>query len=302
MKEEKIIEWLGKKIKSKNPDVFIGIGDDAAVLKWNKDFYFLLTTDIIIDGIHFEKKKVKAEEIGRKSFAVNISDIAAMGGLPLYALVSLGLPVSDENFINGIYKGISKLAKKFNIDIIGGNISKSPTLFIDIFLSGKVEKNLLKLRSTAKPGDLIYVTGNLGGSIKGKHLSFEPRIKEARYLIKKYPVSSMMDISDGLSSDLTKLAKASNVGFNLILDNIPVSNEADKMSKTEKESVFHALDDGEDYELLFTVDRKYINKISDKIGSVPITYIGEITTEKKYTGIFKGKEIEIYSEGFDHFK
>ncbi len=302
LNEEQIIDWLKKKIKIKSKEIITKIGDDTAVLKWNKDFYFLLTNDIVIDGIHFEKEKISPEKIGRKSLAVNISDIAAMGGIPFYALVSLGLPSAHANFVSGIYKGISKLAKEFNVDIIGGNTSKSPTLFIDIFLTGKVEKNLLKLRSGAKPGDKIYITGSLGGSIQGKHYNFQPRVKEARQIIKKYPVSSMMDVSDGLSSDLTRLAKASNAGFILYLDNIPVSKSAVKVSKTEKEAVFHALNDGEDYEILFTIDKKYSRKVFKKTDSVPISLIGEITTEKKYIGIFKNQKIKITPEGFDHFK
>ncbi|MCL5408612.1 MAG: thiamine-phosphate kinase [Candidatus Omnitrophica bacterium] len=302
MEEGKIIDWLKRRIDIKNRDVVTKIGDDTAVLEWNKKSYFLLTTDVVVDGIHFEKEKISPEKIGRKALAVNISDIAAMGGIPLYALVSLGLPCPEKKFISGIYKGILNLAKKFNIDIVGGNISKSPTLFIDIFLAGKVEKKLLKLRSSAKPGDSIYVTGSLGGSIEGKHYNFSPRVKEAGYIIKKYPVSSMLDVSDGLSSDLIKLAKASNVGFVLILDNIPVSKDAIRISKTEKEAVFHALNDGEDYELLFTVDKNYHGKIPGKIDSVPVTYVGEITTVKKYEGSFKNKKIELRPEGFNHFK
>ncbi len=302
MEEEKIIDWLKKIIKIKNKDVITKIGDDTAVLKWNKRFYFLFTTDVVVDGVHFEKEKISPEKIGRKALAINISDIAAMGGIPLYALVSLGLPLAEKDFIKNLYKGILKMAKEFNVEIIGGNISKSPALFVDIFLTGKVEKKFLKLRSGAKPGDLIYVTGRLGGSIKGRHYDFQPRVKEARYLIKKYPVSSMMDISDGLSSDLTRLARASNAGFILHLDDIPVSPDAVKMSKTKQEAIFHALNDGEDYELLFTVDEKRSHEISEKIGIVPVTCIGKITSDNKYEGLLKDKKVDIRPKGFDHFR
>ena len=184
----------------------------------------------------------------------------------------------------------------------GGTLSKSPTLFIDVFLAGKVEKKLLKLRSGAKPGDKIYVTGSFGGSIEGRHYNFQPRVKEARYVIKKHPVSSMMDVSDGLSSDLIRLAKTSNTGFVLYMDNIPVSMSAVKISRTEKEAVFHALNDGEDYELIFTVDKNYRGEIPEKIDSVPVTCIGEMTAVKKYEGFFKNEKISLRPGGFNHFK
>jgi len=301
MEEEKIIERLQKRIKYKNKDVIVGIGDDTSVIKLDKKFFLLFTNDVVIENIHFKKENTTPCQIGWKSLAVNLSDISAMGGIPLYALVSLGLPEGNFKLVEGIYKGIETLSKKYGVEIVGGNISKSKILFIDIFLVGKVEKRNLKLRNNAKPGDLIYVTGKLGASQIRKHLQFEPRIKESRELIKKLKISAMIDISDGLSSDLIKLAKASKVGFEIYYKQIPVSYEALKISKTEEEAISHALNDGEDYELLFTVPVKLSMNVPKKIFSTPITCIGKIIQEQSYYGVLRNKREKIKSQGFNHF-
>lgn len=302
MKEEEIIGWFKKTIKAKNPALISGIGDDAAVVSTTKNGYLLMTTDVIIDGIHFRKEKTPLWKIGRKALAVNLSDIAAMGGIPLFALVSLGLPEGSVKLVSGIYKGMLNIAKKYGVEIIGGNLAKSPVLFVDVFLSGRVEKNMLKLRSGAGPGDRIFVTGTLGGTLDGKHLDFEPRIKEARKIASMQGVTSMMDISDGLSTDLTRLAGASGTGFILDLETIPVSTAAARISGTKKEAVFHALNDGEDYELLFTVSEKFAGRIPGKSGETRVTRIGTMTSEKRYKAVWRNRIVDISAKGFDHFK
>jgi len=302
MKEEQIIQLIQKSLPAKNKDVVVGIGDDTAVIKYDKNNYLLFTTDSIVENVHFKKTQTTFYQIGKKAIAVNLSDIAAMGGIPTYALVSVGLPEGKKEIINGILRGMKKLSDKYKFDIVGGNLTKSPFLFIDVFMAGKVEKKYLKLRNGAKPGDSIYVTGSLGGSQIKKHLNLIPRIEEAKTLVKKIKISAMMDISDGLSSDLIKLAKANKVGFEIYLDKIPVSSDAKKISKTEEEAIFHALNDGEDYELLFTVPEKYSKNIPSKILSIQITQIGRITTQKSYYGISNGKRTKIKDKGFNHFK
>jgi len=301
MKEKEIIEFIKKNIKIKNKDVFAGIGDDTAVIKYKKDEYFLITVDSIVENVHFTTEKATYYQIGKKAIAVNLSDIASMGGIPLYAVISTGIPEGKEKIIKQLLNGFKFMAEKYRFDIIGGNLTKSNVLFIDVCLIGKVEKKYLKLRSGAKPGELIYTTGTLGGSQVKKHLNIKPRIEESRFLVKNFPVSSMIDISDGLSSDLITLAKESKVGFKIFLDKIPVSSEAKKISKTEKEAIFHALNDGEDYELVFTVPEKFRNKIPEKINSTKITYIGEITKKIQYTGIYRKEKIKITPSGYDHF-
>ena len=271
MKEKEIIEFIRKKVKKRKEDVIVGIGDDTAVLQYTDEEYLLLTVDCIVENVHFKIPDFTYYQIGKKAMAVNLSDIASMGGIPLYAVVSTGIPEGSKKIVSEILSGIEEMSEKYEFEIVGGNLTKSEILFIDICIVGKVEKKYLKLRKGAKPGDLIYVTGYLGASQVKKQLDIEPRIKEARYLVKNFPVSSMIDISDGFSSDLITLAKESKVGFKIFLDKIPVSDDAKKISKTNKEAIFHALNDGEDYELIFTLPEKYKDKIPEKINSTKIT-------------------------------
>lgn len=301
MEEDKIVEFIKRRIKIQNREVLAGPGDDAAVVKHDSKHYLLLTADAIVENIHFKKGAATLFQIGKKAMAVNLSDIAAMGGVPLYALVSLGLPEGSQKTISGLLRGMEKMAGEYGFDIVGGNLSRAPFLFIDVSMAGKVEKKFLKLRSGAREGDGIFVTGSLGGSILRKHLNIKPRIQESRAIVKNLPVTAMMDISDGLSSDLSRLAKASGKGFNLYLDNIPFSPDAWKMSSSQQEAISHALNDGEDYELLFTVPRACKDKVPDRIGSVPLTCVGEITEKQDYIGIYGAKKVKIRPSGFSHF-
>ncbi len=301
MKEKEIIDFIKKNIMSESENVIVGIGDDTAVVKYTKNDYLLLTVDSVVENVHFKLNQATYYQIGKKAIAVNLSDIAAMGGIPLYALISIGLPKSEKRVIEELLKGFKYMVKKYKFEIIGGNLTKSDILFIDVCMVGKVEKKFLKLRSGAKAGDLIYTTGTLGGSQIKKHLNIKPKIAESRYLVKNFPISAMIDISDGLSSDLITIAKESNVGFKIFFDKIPISNETKKISQTKKEEIFHVLNDGEDYELLFTISKKYKNKIPQKIKKTKIILIGEITKEKTYIGIYKNKEIKLTSSGYDHF-
>jgi len=301
MKEKEIIEFIKKNIKAKNKDVVVGIGDDTAVIKYKKNEYLLITVDSIVENVHFTTEKATYYQIGKKAIAVNLSDIAAMGGIPLYSVTSAGIPEGKEKIIKQLLNGFKFMAEKYRFDIVGGNLTKSNVLFIDVCIVGKVEKKYLKLRNGAKPGDLIYTTGTLGSSQTKKHLNIKPRIEESRFLVKNFPVSSMIDISDGLSSDLITLAKESKVGFKIFLDKIPVSEDAKKISKTKEEAIFHALNDGEDYELLFTVPEKFRNKIPSRYKTTKISLIGKITKVKSYIGIYKNKKIKIIPSGFDHF-
>ncbi len=303
MREEEVIDLIKKRLNMKNRGVIVGPGDDTAVLGYDKNHYLLLTTDCVVENIHFKRKEATLFQIGRKSMVVNLSDIASMGGIPLYALASVGLPAGfSRRDITQLLNGMQDASDRYGFDIVGGNLTKAPVLFVDITLAGKVEKRYLKLRNGAKPGDAIFVTGKLGGTLVNKHLNAVPRIKESRYIIKNVPVSAMMDISDGISSDLTRMAKASGTGFLLRLSSIPVSADALKISRTEKEAVSHALNDGEDYELLFTVPHDYEGKVPAKVNSVPVTCIGKMTKEKRYIGFWDNLGVEkIEPAGYSHF-
>ena len=288
-----LIKRIADKEKISDKDVVVGIGDDTAVLKYKKNLYLLLTTDMLVEDVHFNQKATPFQ-IGWKALAVNISDIAAMGGIPKYGLVSLGLKKSTSlKFVDEIYQGIRSLAKKFKVKIVGGDTVASSKLVINVALTGEVEKKYLTLRKGAKIGDKIYVTGRLGGSIIGKHLSFIPRVKEARYLVKNFHPSAMIDISDGLLSDLKRICEASNVGAKIYQKKIPVSREA--------VSLQNALTGGEDFELLFTVSEKYNNLI--KSSKFSITQIGEITKKKEVILLDeKGKKVSSEKAGFNHFR
>jgi len=303
MTEDDIIDFIKKRLKYRNRDVIVGPGDDTAVLNYDRNHYLLLTTDCIVENIHFKRPAASFFQIGRKAMAVNLSDIASMGGLPLYALVSAGFPAGFPiKAIAKIVDGMQKMADTYGFDIVGGNLSRSPVLFIDVSMAGKVEKKYLKLRSGAKPGDAIFVTGKLGGTLLNKHLNVMPRIKEGRKIIRSVRVNAMMDISDGLSTDLCRMVLSSGVGFRIFFGDIPVSADAVRMSRTGKDAILHALNDGEDYELLFTVPAGDKNKVPARVDSVPVTCIGEITKEKKCLGLsVKGKTVNIKPAGYSHF-
>ena len=303
MREEEVIDLIKNRLKMKGRGVVVGPGDDTAVLAYDRNNYLLLTTDCVVENVHFTRKQATLFQIGRKAMAVNLSDIAAMGGVPLYALASVGLPKGfSRREINELLNGMQEMCGAYGFDLVGGNLTKSRFLFVDISLAGKVEKKYLKLRSGANPGDLIFVTGRLGGTLVKKHLNAVPRIEESRKIIRSVRVTAMMDISDGISSDLTRMAKASGTGFVIELDSIPVSEDAVKISRTGEERVSHALNDGEDYELLFTVPVSEKQKVPVGIGCLPVTCIGRMTREKKYLGIWSnGRKISIKPSGYSHF-
>lgn len=254
-----------------------GVGDDTAVIKWTKDKYLLFTCDMLIEDVHFKLNKAKPFQIGWKAIARNVSDIAAMGGIPRYALVSAGMnPDTKISFAEDLYKGIKAAADEFDINIVGGDTSRATKLTIDVSLIGEVEKDKLIVRSGARPGDLILVTGTLGGSMKGKHLNFMPRLKEIRAILKTFKINSMIDISDGLALDLWRILDESEAGGRIYQTAIPVSKDAGSFK--------NALYDGEDFEILFTMNAKEAGRFFrtglDKIG-IPVSLIGEIT-DKRY--------------------
>ena len=293
-----LIERIAKQVRC-DRSVVKSIGDDTAVIKWTSAKHLLFTCDMTIEDVHFRRRQATPFQIGWKALGRNISDIAAMGGLPKYALVSIGLdPRLPVKFAEGIFAGMNALAKKFKINIVGGDTVRSEKLVIDISLIGEVEKGRLVLRNGARCGDAIFVTGFIGGSIKGKHLNFIPRLNEARALVRNFRVNSMIDISDGLLLDLGRVLEASKVGAVIYEDLIPVSKEADSFDK--------AVTDGEDFELLFTLAPKeaerfmknYLSKLD-----IPVSLIGEVTSKKCGYRLISNdwKEKQITKKGFLHF-
>jgi thiamine-monophosphate kinase len=289
-----LIDRIKKSVKT-DPSVIKGIGDDCAVIEFNKDKYLLFTCDMLIEGIDFTSQD-KPYLVGRKALAVSISDIAACAGLPRYALVSLGTPrnISVES-VDNIYKGMINLAKEYNINIVGGDISRARQLTLDVSVLGFVEKKFLVLRNGAKKGDIVFVTGELGGSITLRHLTFKPRIKEARFLVENLKINSMIDISDGLAQDLSHILEQSNVGAIIYEGLIPKSKNA--------RNLHDALYRGEDFELIFTMppdEAKRLIRLKSQMSFKPI---GEIVDKKYKLTLFdkSGKEKIIKPVGFRHF-
>jgi thiamine-monophosphate kinase len=295
MKELEFIQYLARKFKAARP-VIKGIGDDCAILEHTKTGYMLLTSDMIIEGTHFSGK-AGPFGIGWKAMAVNISDIASMGGIPKYALVSAGVPPDKgTKFLKEITRGIEAISRKFNIRIIGGDTNASKKTVLNVTLIGEVEKRFIARRDGAKAGDLIFVTGCLGEG-KAKHLKFLPRVKEARVLVKNFRINSMIDLSDGLAMDLNRLADASRVGACVYKSLIPLADGSEPGDS--------AISAGEDFELLFTASLRESKRIIKRMGEregLPVTLIGEVV--KKAFGVQivgeEGKLTPLKAEGFRH--
>lgn len=288
-----LIERFARRIKT-DSSVIKGSGDDCAVLKFSKDKYLLATCDMLIEGVDF----TPAEDpylIGRKSVAVSLSDIAACAGIARYALISLGLPGgASVGSVDRIFRGMLDLAGRYKINIIGGDLSRADKITIDVSMLGFVEKKFLAVRGGAKNGDIIFVSGSLGGSIKGKHLRFTPRLKEARFLARNFRINSMIDISDGLAQDLGHILKASRKGAVIYEKAIPLSAQAKGLSD--------ALYSGEDFELLFTLSQKDSRRLL-KSGPKIFKPIGEITKERNGLSLIdkNNRQKKILPLGYRHF-
>ena len=306
MSELDFIEWIKKQSKHKKP-VLVGIGDDSAVIDVRNTNSFVITTDTLLDGTHFEQEKCTPKQIGRKAIASGISDIAAMGCKPAYALISISFSAnSNKKYCKQIYGGILDITKKYDVQIIGGDIvSGDCPLNINVTTIGTTEGLKPVLRSGAKPGDVIMVTGKLGGSILGKHLRVEPRVAEGMKLNKDFKVNAMIDISDGLLIDLHHILEESSVGAVIDEHCVPISNDAIKLSKiTKKAPISHAMTDGEDYELLFTVSETNAVKIlRSNAFSIPLTEIGRVQKKKViFIRDTNGRERFVASDGYEHLK
>ncbi|MBM3254886.1 MAG: thiamine-monophosphate kinase [Candidatus Omnitrophica bacterium] len=283
-----------KKLTRTDSSVIKGIGDDCAVIRGSANKYLLFTCDMLIEGVDFRPKD-RPYLIGRKSLAVSLSDIAACAGKPGHCLVSLGINKNTKlEKVDAIYKGMLDLARRYKVNIVGGDISRADKLTIDVSMLGEVEKKYLILRSGARPGDIVFVSGSLGGSIRGRHLSFEPRLKEARFLAENFKPSAMIDISDGLAQDLRQILKASGVGGVLYEELIPLARQA--------RSLREALYMGEDFELLFTLSRSQANRLFMQ-GLKLFRPIGEITKAKSGLKLIdrENRIRFINSGGFRHF-
>jgi thiamine-monophosphate kinase len=291
MNEFELIARLTQSLPT-NASTVLGPGDDCAILDLGlPDRWLLFKTDAIVEGIHFNASAPPAK-IGRKALARCLSDFAAMAGTPTHALITLALPTQFKvDFIEAIYGGMNALAARHRIAVVGGETTTNPErLLISLAVLGTVQKGKCPLRSAAKAGDAIFVTGELGGSGSGKHLDFEPRLAEAAWLADNFSIHAMMDISDGLASDLPHILKASRVGAELLSDAIPVSRAAKPAARagsSAKLPLLAALTDGEDFELLFTVASHDAVPLLDawkaRFPEVRLSCIGKITAKTGLT-------------------
>jgi len=316
-----LIDLLAKMVGSlPDKQLIIGIGDDAAA--WYGDTSIqLATVDSFIQDVHFSLDIASWEDLGWKAMAGNLSDIAAMGGVPRYALVSLAIPSHTEvEDVTALYKGMIDLAQQFGVTIIGGDINSAPLVAITITILGFTknrDKHILT-RSAAQPGEQVAVTGYLGAAAAGlemltKQLQFNPeaasilkeaflhpypRLAEGQLLI-DHGVKTAIDISDGLISDLNQVCKSSQVGARIEIDRVPIQPTV-KATLSQK-SLELALSGGEDYELLFTASAEIIDKVK-RAASCPITVIGDIVADKKITLVdSQGNPFNLGKAGWEHF-
>ncbi|HOU54337.1 MAG TPA: thiamine-phosphate kinase [Myxococcota bacterium] len=339
-----LIRVLQGLLPASGPEVLVGIGDDVAVLEGGRQdgLVWLATCDVQVEGSHFLREAVAPEDLGRKVLAVNLSDIASAGGTPRFALVSLGLPRDLEAaFVEGLYRGLGQEAARFGVQVVGGNVSRVPQgLFIDLFLIGEAPREEVLLRSGARPGDRILVTGTLGDAAAGVALLVgpsgrspagtrvpqepfpvpqdyllratgrrdrpEPRVREGRVIGASRLATAMIDVSDGLAGDLGHLLQCSGVGGRIEASRLPVAPENRLLARATTGDEWHfALHGGEDYELLFTCPPEAAGLLADRVREAtgtPVTDIGEVLEPGTPGGLLlpDGRLVE-FGGGWDHF-
>ncbi len=313
----------------------IGIGDDCAIISANDHEDWIVTTDLLMEDVHFLRDAIDPFQLGYKSLAVNLSDIAAMGGEPVASFLSIAIPKDLEvEYLDEFMRGYHELSQKYNTALLGGDTTRSlKHLAINVVVIGKCEKGRARKRSDAKPGDVICVTGFLGDSAGGlqilldklnkgskespeksvfdtllqRHHMPEPQINEGLFLVRQKGVNAMMDISDGIASDLKHILKASCVGAEVLLDKIPLSDGLKKIAdKYNWDALKMAVSGGEDYELLLTVASESFNEVQEKFRkkfNKPLIEIGRIREVKDLVihWLKDGKEIDMLADGFNHF-
>lgn len=305
--------------------VVAGIGDDAAVLLPTPRQLQLITTDMLVENIHFDLTTTTAMQLGYKSVAVNLSDIAAMGGVPRHAVVSIALPQHTAvDFVLNLYNGMKEICREHGVNIVGGDTVASPGgLVINVAVMGEVEPSNLVKRSGAKAGDIVAVTNVLGSSSAGlallsrgeweeydfswplvtAHLTPRPQVKTGQ-LLAAHGATSMDDISDGLASELHEIAKASNVSIQVIGEHIPLSPELREAAQVlGKEPLDYALYGGEDFQLLFTMDPEQFAVMNTIDPGAAITKIGEVLPPGEGVSLIDetGQSRKLQPRGYNHF-
>ena len=341
-REGEFVGWLRRRAGTRGRGLALGIGDDAALVRPSPGRELILTSDWTIEDVHFRLKLHPPESVGHRALARALSDIAAMGGRPRWALVSLAIPSHlPMSWVKDFYGGMSRLARRFDVAIVGGDTSVVPdSIAVDVAVIGDVPRGQALVRSSARPGDPIFVSGWLGLSALGlkllesggksrrgparealrTHLYPEPQCALGEFLARKRVASSMMDISDGLSTDIARLARASSVGARIWESLLPIPDAAvAAVSSQKKKGPRHktravatldtldplhlALHGGEDYQLLFTVPARKAEKIPARVGRVPLHRIGIIARGDAVRLVRVSGQVEpLKPAGFDHFR
>jgi thiamine-monophosphate kinase len=271
------IDWLRRRTPA-DARVVLGPGDDAAAVSWPVGVPCLVTTDLLMEGTDFVLAEAGVRRVGRKAMAVNLSDIAAMAGRPVAAVVSVALPrLGGRALAEDLYGGLREMADEFNTAIVGGDTNSwDGPLVINVTVLGEPGPGGVVRRSGARVGDRLLLTGPLGGSILGKHLDFIPRVREALALAAMAPLHALIDISDGLAADVGHVCAESGCGAVLWAEAIPVSDAARAMPDG-RPAMEHALADGEDFELVLAVTADDARRLLDQqpIPGVTLTAVGE---------------------------
>lgn len=321
--EFSLIDRLTRQMKRYDDSVLVGIGDDAAAFRTPGGKFMLTTCDMLVEGRHFLLEWIKPEQLGHKALAASLSDIAAMGGVPSYALVSVGWPAQmDLEYAEGIYRGMGDLAATSGVSMIGGDTVSAPQLILDVMVIGEMEA-MPVTRSGALPGHVFAVTGSLGAAAAGlallksgspvqdqsllqAHLLPQPRIREGAILLEAGPPSAMIDISDGLAGELHHICENSGVGAAIKLEDIPITEETKGLAKRLKTSVLDwALYGGEDYELLVTLSAQQAAIVKKRLAGIGTGFhvIGEVTAKDDGIKLVRedGPAESIDKKGYDHF-
>lgn len=317
--EKGLIQRIQSMLKTGNEQILLGIGDDAAVISTHPDRKLIFTTDALVESVHFDRRYVPLESLGWKALAVNLSDIAAMVGSPLCAVISLAIPETWRvEEVDRLYQGLERCAETYHCPIVGGDTVRSPQwACLTVTVLGEVQGRTFITRSGAKEGDLLCVTGNLGkarvgwevlesgvqdpafSSAVAHFLEPRPKIEEAHVLLNAYKITAMIDISDGLGSEISHLCEASGLGCHLFEEKIPVSPEVFLWAQSQKKSIENYLwASGEEYELLFTVSPQDHFEPMDFF-----TVIGKME-RKEYGILIQTKEGNrtFHHKGWDHFQ
>ena len=300
----------------------LGIGDDAALWRPKPGTETILTCDWFLEGTHFLRDKHPADSVGWKCLSRATSDVAAMGGIPICCLLSLAVPAAlSGRWLDGFLAGLRRASRTFACPLVGGDTTRRGQVLINVTVVGQVPRATAVLRSTARPGDLLFVTGRLGEAELGlrllrqsrqridprdpllrKHLYPQPRIALGRWLAERHLASAMMDLSDGLSTDLPRLCAASRAGARLETQHLPKPRLPRRFASRFGDLEELALHGGDDYELLFTVPRRKSHLIPAVFGGVPITAIGEITKKRGVVLVDGGHVSALPEKGWDPFR